>query len=153
MPEKSGKYRSENRAKKQEPAVRASGREVRTEEIGVRLASVRGHLSQKDFAERVGVSQTSWARYERGERYPDAETLLALEALGVSSRWVLTGEEGRGKVEERPGQYLASGGEFSFVPRLNAEVCAGHGAEPPLVEARGEPHAFRKDWLSREGLQ
>lgn len=57
----------------------------------MRLASIRGSASQKEFAATIGVDKNTWARYERGERAPTAEVLLALGRRGYNSNWILDG--------------------------------------------------------------
>jgi transcriptional regulator with XRE-family HTH domain len=49
-------------------------------------------MSQKEFADHLGVHKNTWARYERGERSVDADVLIALRARDVNPNWVLTGE-------------------------------------------------------------
>jgi transcriptional regulator with XRE-family HTH domain len=62
-------------------------------EIGRRVAIVRGSSSQADMAAKLGVHRNTIGLYERGERLPDAEFLLAVRRhYGVSPLWLLTGE-------------------------------------------------------------
>lgn len=128
-------------------------------------------LSIPALAAQIGVSKNTLGDYERSSRLPDADFLANFAQVTGASFAALAeiraAEGGDGYfeavlqemgalvaqgAEERLGAYSAND-EFAYVPRLNAEVCGGHGAEPPVVEARGEPHAFRQDWLRREGLQ
>lgn len=61
-------------------------------EIGGRIRQVRGDMTQKDFADRLGIGRTSVVRYEAGERSPDAEFIAKAHAvLGVDPIWLLTG--------------------------------------------------------------
>ena len=66
--------------------------EVR-QEIGRRLLEERVRLgfAQQGFAEAVGGSRLSVINYESGRSSPAAETLVAMEAIGVDVRYVLTG--------------------------------------------------------------
>lgn len=61
--------------------------------IGSRLAEerLRLGLTRQQMADDVGSMLNSQARYERGERFPDANYLAAAAALGVDARYVLTG--------------------------------------------------------------
>ncbi|MBN9528240.1 MAG: helix-turn-helix transcriptional regulator [Alphaproteobacteria bacterium] len=60
--------------------------------IGLRLRTLRGKLSQSAFGERLGLTYKSIARYETGERAPDAQALVRLmDEFGVDPAWVLTG--------------------------------------------------------------
>ncbi len=61
---------------------------------GERLRQARGMLglNQTEFGEPVGVTQSTIAAYESGQRRPPLPVLLALEhALRVDHEWVLTG--------------------------------------------------------------
>lgn len=60
--------------------------------LGKRLSSIRGNSTQMEFAERYGVHKNTLARYERGERAPDAEFLAALARSGYDVNWILIGE-------------------------------------------------------------
>jgi transcriptional regulator with XRE-family HTH domain len=62
-------------------------------------ARVDAGLTQKELAERLGVSQPVIARLESGGRFPNVETLMRLAAvLGVAI--VITGDA----LEVRPGK-------------------------------------------------
>ena len=61
-----------------------------------RLVAVRQllGLSQKDFAESIGISLRAAQNYEQGERKAPAEVLLRLARVhGVDPLWVLEGPE------------------------------------------------------------
>lgn len=44
-------------------------------------------------------------------------------------------------------------GQFVFIPRLEVELAAGDGQVVWEVSSKGEPQAFRLEWLQRKGLQ
>lgn len=48
-------------------------------------------LSQEEFASRAGVSKRAQVNYEKGERSPQADYLVALDGAGVDTHYVLTG--------------------------------------------------------------
>lgn len=63
--------------------------------VGERLADLRGEagLSQSEFAERVGTSQSAFATYERGLREtPLSVASAACKEFGVDPTWLLFGE-------------------------------------------------------------
>lgn len=65
---------------------------MNTIQVGLRIKSIRGAATQKEFAERLGVARTSLARYEAGENAPDAEFLLkAYTVCQIEPLWLLTG--------------------------------------------------------------
>lgn len=42
------------------------------------LRRLRGELSQKEIAQRIGISKSAWAMYERGERVPRDDTKILI---------------------------------------------------------------------------
>lgn len=63
-------------------------------DISKRLKTIRGKLSQEDFAKVMGVSKMTVGRWERGERAPDFENLHKILDIfpNVSPAWLLSGE-------------------------------------------------------------
>ena len=60
---------------------------------GAKLRALRGELSQKSLAEKVGVHETDIGNYERGEFDPSLHTLVQLaKALGVEVKDLLKSE-------------------------------------------------------------
>lgn len=72
---------------------KASGLNIKA--IGRRIRQVRGFdLTQEDFAEELGISQSQLSKYERGLISPPAEVLVRIkEKFKVSVDWLLTGVE------------------------------------------------------------
>jgi transcriptional regulator with XRE-family HTH domain len=70
--------------------------------VGSRLHEerLRLGLNQTDFGAIGGVTKATQINYEKGERSPDANYLLAVTARGVDLMYVLTGV--RGEHTERP---------------------------------------------------
>jgi transcriptional regulator with XRE-family HTH domain len=64
--------------------------------MGRRLREVRRYFGDEEreaFADRLGVSKSALARYERGENPPDAEVIAAYrKLLGIDANWLATGE-------------------------------------------------------------
>lgn len=63
--------------------------------IGERIKAVRKSLkiSQREFAERIGIAQNTVASYETGLREPSNQVILAIcREFGVDERWLRTGE-------------------------------------------------------------
>jgi phage repressor protein C with HTH and peptisase S24 domain len=68
---------------------------AKTAAVGPRIEAVRGKLSRRAFAARIGMpsAATSLVRYESGEREPPADLIAAIvRALDVDPRWLLTGD-------------------------------------------------------------
>ncbi len=73
-------------------------------EVGKRIRKIRGGLTQKQFAEILGIKQNYVSRYERG-RIPPPEVLVKIAEFGnVSIDWILVGRE---KVSEKMGLQIA----------------------------------------------
>ena len=61
--------------------------------IAERLKKLRGDLSQKNFAMKIGVSHKGYQRYESGERIPRPHVLSKIaEKESVTVDWLLTGK-------------------------------------------------------------
>ena len=65
------------------------------ENVGRRIRELRGfHITQKEFAKRIGVSQGHLSYMERGEKEIGAEILLRISReFRKSIEWLLTGED------------------------------------------------------------
>ena len=48
--------------------------------------------SQKEMAEKLGISTSTYQYYERGERDAPAKLLIKLTSIGVNPVWLMTGE-------------------------------------------------------------
>jgi transcriptional regulator with XRE-family HTH domain len=50
-------------------------------------------ISQKEFAKKIGIDQTSLSRIEKGVNNPSTQTILLIELIyGVRKEWLQTGE-------------------------------------------------------------
>ncbi|MGH8782078.1 helix-turn-helix domain-containing protein [Paraburkholderia sp.] len=66
--------------------------QVDLEAIGQRIESLRGNLSQADFAAKLGVDRKTVGTWERGERLPDTRALVGLwQEFDADPAWLLTG--------------------------------------------------------------
>lgn len=75
-------------------SLRASEKETANpdwEQIGQRLASIRGSKSQPEMARELGVSKTTYGRWERGVRELGADGLRKLCWKGWNPTWILVG--------------------------------------------------------------
>lgn len=57
-----------------------------------RLIAARGSRSQDEMAKLLGVHKNTYARWERGERDPSVDAVVAFAREGWSPLWLLTGE-------------------------------------------------------------
>lgn len=61
-------------------------------DIGKRLKKLRGSLSQREFAKKIGLPHKTYQRYEYGEGIPKAHTLKKIaQKESVTVDWLLTG--------------------------------------------------------------
>jgi transcriptional regulator with XRE-family HTH domain len=62
--------------------------------LGRRLRQLRGFdVTQQEFAERLGISQSQLSKYERGTTAPPADVLMRIKnRCRVSIDWLLTGD-------------------------------------------------------------
>jgi phage repressor protein C with HTH and peptisase S24 domain len=118
-----------------------------TQTVGSRLRQIRGDIIQPDFAEQLGISNTSLGNYERDEVPPPSKLLLRLYELGFNPTWLLTGDGSmrggpveveepverdappvfRGQSKTKDAQPDPAG--YVFVPRYRVTLAAGAGAE------------------------
>ena len=61
-------------------------------DIGARVKQVRAEMSQRDFAELLGVAKGSVSQIEQGKAMPSGDFLVKIKAAtGVDMNWLLTG--------------------------------------------------------------
>jgi transcriptional regulator with XRE-family HTH domain len=71
-------------------------KEINKDSIGYRLARIRFELglNAKEYANILGIAQSSIGRYEKNERTPDYELLSKLvNNLGVNSEYIFAKSE------------------------------------------------------------
>lgn len=67
------------------------------QQIGQRLRQVRGAISQREFAARLGISPSALRRHESGQCLPGADLLIQLwQTHRVQPTWVLLGDAPEG---------------------------------------------------------
>lgn len=122
------------------------GLKVRTRGFGDRLKEVRGAATQEDFARDLGLTLSTYSRYEREETPADVGLLWALQDKhGISADWLLNGKGPRqlqvGVREEAPAY-----GELAMIPVYSVNAKAGHGS---LVTSEKivDSLAFKRDFL------
>lgn len=135
------------------------------EALGQRIRALRGQLSLRQFAERVGsnVKFTNISRWERGERIPDAqEVLLICEAFEVDPKWLLTGEGVAPAGTETPSAELGHSKRpetlpegLGHIPVVSSRPSAGAGSdtEGGQVEATIEVDLAELGRSSARGLK
>ena len=103
--------------------------EIDLEAIGHRIESLRGKLSQADFAAKLGVDRKTVGTWERGERLPDTRALLGLwSEFDADPAWVLTGKGFAPTTTEDERELLALYRSASLVGKMSA-VGALQGAK------------------------
>jgi len=146
-----------------ESSVEGSAREhstrpdQRPEAVGARIAEARGRRTQAQFAELLGVAEGTVGRYERGERLPDAEFVIAMvERANISSHWLLFGEPPREVIQYQAAARAADGPRveqpaagYVQIPLYDVRAGAGRGK---FVETEHviDALAFKEDWIRHE---
>lgn len=104
--------------------------------------------SVREIARLSGMSGGSVSDYMSGASTPNLERVARLaDALGVSAEWLAFGNTS--SVGEDHATYSCD--DFIYVPRLDVSASAGHGAFVDREKERCRL-AFRRDWLTREGI-
>lgn len=122
-------------------------------EIHDRMKMARESLGMNiaQMAERLGMSFPGYRDNENGKRVPKSTVLETFVRMGISAKWLLTGE---GEMHDDQAGSKASEleEEFALVPGYNIQVSAGHGAFPDAFETPTRKLAFRHKWLRFRGL-
>jgi transcriptional regulator with XRE-family HTH domain len=76
---------------------------VEWKKVGRRLRELRGFdMTQKDFADRIGISQTYVSDMELGKVEVGAEILLKIACeFGKTIEWLLTGQDRPGPLSRK----------------------------------------------------
>lgn len=117
-------------------------------EIAVRIGALIAGSTQRAFAQRVGVSQTTINQYLQGQQDPRLSQLVKIaEGAGRSLAWLVTG------VEAGAPATVDKADGFVPVPRLQVKASAGAGAVavPEDLEDEGVV-MFREAWMRRIGV-
>ena len=124
--------------------------EVYNTELGRRLRELRGSADRDEWAQRLGVSKTTIANYERGDRMPEGEFLEILaKEVGADLNWLFGRSSAVG--DGHAGIPASVAAEFAFLPRYSVSASAGGGLVA-LDEQEIERIAFRQDWLHELGI-
>lgn len=145
---------------KNKPERLYSGSNNKHERFCDRLKFALGDKSVRSLAISSGMSPTVMTKYINGESTPNVERLVAIaDALNASIEWLATGRSSKdynqcSGCKEAPAQYNVDGigDDYELVNLYNAEVSMGGGAWNEN-ENIVNPLAFRRDWLTNEGLK
>ena len=97
-----------------------------------RLFELRGNLSQKEFAERIGLSQQNYANYENGKQGLKSDLIAKIcETFGCSAEWLL--ELDNVATAPIPGARRAVPAPTVMVPVLG-RVHAGPAGDPDVFD-------------------
>jgi transcriptional regulator with XRE-family HTH domain len=75
--------------------ARTKGDSSNLKTVGRRLRELRGFdVTQEEFANQLGISQSQLSKYERGVAAPAAGVLIRIkERFRISIDWLLTGKD------------------------------------------------------------
>ncbi len=119
--------------------------------IGARLKEERERLgyTQPAFAELAGTTKKSQIDYEKDTTQPKASYFASIAEIGADILYIVTGKS---LIALREAQKSDFSEEFDLVNVYDVAISAGHGS---ICSGDAQPVsrlAFRKDWLSRNGL-
>ncbi|MCU4378256.1 XRE family transcriptional regulator [Acinetobacter haemolyticus] len=119
--------------------------------IGARLKEERERLgfTQPAFAELAGTTKKSQIDYEKDSTQPKASYLANIATIGADILYIVTGLRLIEHGKEQKGDFSD---EFDLVNVYDVAISAGHGS---ICTGDAKPIsrlAFRKDWLSKNGL-
>lgn len=98
-----------------------------------RLHELRGSLSQKEFAERIGLTQQNYANYENGKQGLKSDLITKIcETFGCSAEWLLELDG-----DKKPGTRPVTGMAMGYVP-LRCRVHAGTPVAMEILDERGD---------------
>lgn len=67
--------------------------------IGEKLKALRGNLSQREAANRIGMKQPLWRIYEADKSKPGADLIIKIcETFGCDADWLLGLERQKGRI-------------------------------------------------------
>ena len=121
-------------------------------------AREEAELTKAELARRVGVTRATVSMWESGqiESLKDGNLLMLSEVLDVNPRWL---NSGRGFKRTQPPAQAASlqmresAASYIFLARVRgAMLSAGSGRVSWEHEEVDSFHAFRRDWMKRQGL-
>lgn len=98
-------------------------------------------LSQSDFADAGGAHRKSQGNYESGERYPDAQYLSAIAAIGADVQYIVTGQrQGQGIGESAVHQAVLDAVDLlSLEKKVDADQLAKAVVKLCARQAKPEP--------------
>lgn len=93
--------------------------------FGERLEELRGDLSQRDFAKKIGVPLTSYTNWVLGVSQPKFENIYAIcSSLGVSADWLLG----------LPGASAPAPATAGPVPAVHGGACAACAVKDARID-------------------
>src|ERR1700733_1061508 len=120
--------------------------------IGEVLRQVRGAESREEVAKRLEIHPNTLARYESGERSPDAEFLLKFAAVfGVSVGMLFSGDALRVRTVNQAPAFFPPDDDSVSVPLYEVRASAGNGgvvwSEHPATRV-----IYPRSWLKAHGI-
>ncbi|WP_039046568.1 XRE family transcriptional regulator [Plesiomonas shigelloides] len=122
----------------------------------LKLAREKQEMSQAQLAEKVGLSQQSVAKIEKGETTQPRKIKELAQALGVSQKWLQLGVEENASltnfVVEESEEACLDPDVFANIPVLDIELSAGDGCEAEVVESASNSYPLRRLELRQAGV-
>lgn len=127
-----------------------------------RLKIVRGSQSQANFASALGITLSSFSRYERGESVPDLEFIQKIcSKFDVFPNWLISGQgpmrpeenskqSALDELRKKTDEIIGKPEDLIMIPLVEAVLSAGGGSfETSAITKRD--YAFRREFIQRKG--
>ena len=120
------------------------------DQIITRMKSVLGVSMDKDLAEYFDIKQASVTNWRKRGTIPIEQCMQLSVSTGITLDWLLMGR-GENSIAEASSPYHMDQ-DYHEIPVYDIEASAGDGSifDQEVITSYLK---FRKDWLTREGLQ
>lgn len=131
---------------------------VNKKAIGHRIRQIRGTLTQKEFANKIGTRQNNISHYETGVMLPPLDRFIRIaEAYSVSLDWLITGKISKHRsVPVFSGPLPRRGRQKRFPPETEKRIVQLYqtGLGMPAIGKRcNASHSTIRGILDRHGIK
>ena len=115
-----------------------------------RIKTLRGDLTQADFAARVGINVNTLRNYERGDSIPNMEVAASIcRYFNISGDWLLFGDGPMRRQGLRVGDFIPPSAYLDAAP---SGLEQSHETARAMQPAHAEPPSLAEDFKMSEML-